>query len=152
MIGVGLDLAERTGWAVGRKGTFPLAGVWDTRGFSDRERAKTSASVYSAVFQLVRENKAEIVGIEAPLSLQGRSAHTQRSLTMLSGAAQAGAINGGAKIVLLVAPQTWREAVLGNGYPRNPKQAALDYCKMFKWGITDHNAADAACVLTWALS
>lgn len=148
---MGLDLALRSGWAIGDRTGTPIVGKFDLPGFSNGARAKSMGSIYAAVLSLVREHKIKGVAIEAPLHLGGKSAHTERSLAMLSGAAQAGAINGGAEKVWLVAPATWRKAVLGQGFPDHPKQAAVDYCKLvLKSDIPDHNMAEAACILVWA--
>lgn len=145
-----LDLALRAGFAFGEAGSQPVSGVWTLPGFSDRERPLSLGGIYSSVRAIVAANEIEIVAIEAPLRLGGRSAHAERSLTMLSGAAQAGAVNGGAKRVDLVAPQTWRKAVLGNGFPDKPKDAAVQYCKLMKWRVTDHNQAEACCLFVHA--
>ena len=147
-----LDLAKKTGWAMNGKGPAPFVGTWDLPGFSDRDTPRSLASIYSAVREMVTANAIEIVAIEAPLILPGRSAHTERSLVMLCGAAIAGAINGGAKHIETVAPNSWRKVVLGNGRPDDPKGASLRYCASRGWKIEDHNASDAACVLVWAQS
>lgn len=109
-------------------------------------------SIYSAVLAVAKANGIGGVAIEAPLSLGGRSAHTGRVLTMLSGAAQAAASNAGIGWMRLPGPSTWRAKVLGNGFPENPKRVALDYCKMMGRDIGEHDAAEAMCILQWALS
>ena len=142
-----IDGALRCGWAFGDKTGRPYFGTWDLPGFSDQKRAASFASAYSAVQAMVRANNIEGVVIEAPLHLGGRSSHGERCLTMLSGALQAGACNGGAKSIWMPAPNTWRKHVLGNGFPKHAKSAAIEYCKLvLKIAVTDDNIADALCL------
>lgn len=154
---LGLDLAENTGWSFGEKACQPHYGVFKLPGFSEHNLPRSCASLYSAVHSMVRANNIEGVVIEAPLQAVYRknkrgvttktSAHGTRVLTMISGAAQAGAINGGAKKLWMPEPTTWRKAVLGNGYPDKPKEAAFQYCKMvLRLTIADDNAAEACCL------
>lgn len=150
MMLLAVDPAQRCGYALGTKTGAPQAGVFDLYGFDDKNAPRSFAGIYSSVRALCAANRIEGFVIEAPLRLGGKSAHTERNLTMLSGAAQAAAINGGVKWVRVVAPTTWRKAVLGHGFPKNPKDAALEYCRMMKWNITDHNAGEAALMLVWA--
>lgn len=161
MIGGGIDPATRVGWSFGDMAKAPLFGTWDLAGFSDTLRPKTLGSIYSATMAMVRANGIEAVAIEAPqmnvrhTNKRGittpASSHGTVSLAMLSGAAQAGAYNGGAKHIWLVQPSQWRKSVLGNGYPTDPKQAAIDYCwTVFKLRVADHNAAEAVCLAVWA--
>jgi hypothetical protein len=154
-----VDPALNTGWAFGPKTGTPHAGVWRLPGFDEQHSAQSFGSAYAAVRCVVAANKIEGVIIEPPMIgiskknkrgiITPTSHHGDRMLTMLSGAIQAGAINGGAKWVKLPPPNTWRAAVLGNGYPKDPKAAALEYCRLMKWCIEDHNAAEAACMLVW---
>lgn len=151
MIAGGLDISDKgTGYAFGARNSVPTAGVFQLMGLNDRDRPRSCASLYSAVNHLVRENGIQFMGIEAPLMLKGKSAHTERSLTMLSGAAQAGAANGGAKVLPLVGASTWRKAVLGQGFPDDPKAMMLRYCRMLSWPIDDEDAAEAAGIWQWA--
>lgn len=144
-----VDPGSTSGWALGERTGVPMAGTWKLPGFDDKNRAKSFAGIYSSVYALCRGNGVEGFVIEAPLRLGGRSAHTERMLVMLSGAAQAGAFNGGVKWVEIVAPQTWRKKVLGNGFPKNPKRAAIEYCNLMRWNIIEHNAAEASCILVY---
>ena len=161
MICMGLDLSEEVGWAFGDKAERPHFGTFTLPGFSDAKRARTMASVYSAVMAMVRANNVEGVAIEAPgIGIRRKnkrgittptSAHGTQVLTMLSGAAQAGAINGGAKFLWMPQSNEWRKAVLGNGYPEHPKSAAVEYCNLFlKCAVTNHNAAEGLCLMVFA--
>lgn len=145
-----LDPAATCGFAFGDGKTLPHASIWQLPGFADADCDRSFGNIYSAVRGIVTENRIEGLMIESPLRLDGKSAHTERMLTMLSGAARAGAHNGGVKWIKSVAPTSWRKAVLGNGFPKNPKQAALEYCRLRGWRIDDHNAGEAACILVHA--
>ena len=149
MILLALDPAIATGWAWGGKSTPPQFGCWRLPGFDDAHLARSFASIYTSVRRVVVANKVEGFIIEAPLHLAQKSSHTERCLTMLSGAAQAGAINGGARFVSIVAPQSWRKVVLGHGFPENPKEKAIRFCTRQGWYVDNDNAADALCLLRW---
>lgn len=156
-----LDISQKTGFSFGERHDRPHCGTIDLPGLDDKNLARSCGGLYSSVMAMVRANKIEGVVIEAPLigiSKKNKrgiytptSAHGDRVLTMLSGAAQAAISNGGAKFLGMPGPQTWRAAVLGNGRPTNPKSAALEYCRLvLKLNLDDHNAAEAACILQWA--
>jgi len=147
---LGLDLSLHAGWAFGDKGQTPMAGTWTLPGFDDANLDRTMSSIESSVRAIVRAEGIERVAIEAPLMLKGKLAHGTRSLMMLSGAAGAGAWSGGARWIKRPAPNTWRKAVLGQGFPDKPKEAALAYCAMMGWKITEHDAAEAALLFHWA--
>lgn len=157
----GLDPALSAGWAFGDSAERPNCGVWKLPGFSDVLRPRSLAGIYSSTMAMVRANGIEAIAIEAPQMNISRknargittptSSHGTRSLTMLSGAAQAGAHNGGAKYIWLVDPSVWRKAVLGNGYPSAPKAAAISYCwQVFKMRVTEEDAAEAVCLMAYA--
>lgn len=159
---LGLDVAMKTGWALGTKTERPLSGVWKLPGMKDdTERAHTLFSLFSSVKCMVQAHGITGVAIEAPLLGMKRknrrgvstpvSAHGTMVLTQLNAVACAGAIAGGAKWIRTVYPNEWRRAVLGNGYPKNPKDAALRYCELMKWGVTEHDAAEACCIFQWGL-
>lgn len=161
MIVMGLDLALSTGWAFGERGSQPHAGTFQLPGFSDRDLPRSMASIYSSVNALCKANGVKFVFIEAAMrgimrknsrgiSLPA-SAHGERSLTMLSGAAMAGAANSGAKVFPPVDPKTWRKAVLGIAMPKDPKQMALDYCGLFKIPVPNHDAAEAVCIMQYGI-
>lgn len=155
---LGLDPSGNCGFAFGERGGQTLYGVFKLPGFSDHLLPRSCASLYSAVQSMVRANNIEGVVIEAPLQAIFRknkrgietnsSSHGIRALTMISGAAQAGAINGGAKHLWMPEPRSWRKAVLGNGSPEKPKEAAFQYCRMVL-GLypDDDNSAEAICLV-----
>lgn len=156
-----LDLALKTGWAWGDNLSQAHAGTWTLPGYSDDKIDRTLGGIYSAVFHVVRANQIEGALIEAALRTIKKqnnrgiwtptSAHGDRCLTMLNGAARAAVSNAGAKILECPAPNTWRASVLGIAYPKEPKAAAIEYCRRNGLGITDHDAAEAACILQHGL-
>lgn len=144
-----LDIATMTGWAWGDDRSTPVFGTWKLPGLDEKSRAKSLGGLYAAVLSTVRDNAIKHVAIEHPG--QGRnSSHTQLSLTLLVGAAQAAAFNAGAQIMKMPQPQSWRKQVLGKGILKNAKLAALDYCRLHGWQVVDHNAAEALCIWQWA--
>lgn len=156
-----LDLALTTGFAFGYDLASAHCGIWRLPGYSDNNINRTLGSIYSAVNTICRANKIEAVVIEAALRGVKRtnkrgittptSAHGDRCLTMLNGAARAGAANAGVKIFYFPAPASWRKSVLGNGFPEKPKDAAIAYCRMSGRDIAEHDAAEAFCMLQFGL-
>lgn len=157
-----LDIAGRCGFAFGGPQDRPHCGAIDLPGLDDKNRIRSMGGLYSSVLAMVKANGIEGVVIEAPLIgimkknkrdvWTPTSAHGDRVLTMLSGAAQAAVSNAGAKLIGMPSPQSWRAAVLGNGRPKDPKGAALNYCRLvLKLNLTDHNAAEAGCLWAWGV-
>jgi hypothetical protein len=156
-----LDLALETGWAFGDDIASAHAGVWLLPGYSDTNIDRTLGSIYSSVNTICRANQIGIVIIEAALRGLKRtnkrgittasSAHGDRCLTMLNGAARAGAANAGVRTFDNPAPNTWRKAVLGNGFPKDPKAEAVEYCRRNGRTIPNHNAAEAVCILQYGI-
>ena len=156
-----LDIAADTGFAFGDDFKTAHCNVWKVGSYADDRIDATLGSIYSAVNTICRGNKIEGVVIEAALRGIKRqnkrgittptSSHGDRCLTMLHGAARAGAANAGVKTFWFPAPNTWRAAVLGNGFPKNPKAEALLYCERMGRSLTDHNAAEALCMLQFRL-
>lgn len=157
-----LDLALETGWAFGEDFASAQVGVWRHPGYGDSVIDRTLGSVYSAVHTCCRANNIEGVVIEAAMRGLKRknkrgittktSAHGDRVLTMLNGAARAGAANAGVKLFRFPAPNTWRAAVYGDGFPKNPKAKAVDHCGLLGRSVPNHNSAEALCMLQWGLS
>lgn len=156
-----LDLALNTGWAFGDSLASAHVGVWRLPGYAEDKIDRTMGSIYSAVNTVCRGNKIEGVIIEAAMRgiqrqnkrgiTTATSAHGDRCLTMLQGAARAGAANAGVRLFRFPAPNTWRAAVLGNGYPKNPKDLAVEYCRLSGRNIPEHDAAEAFCMLQFGL-
>lgn len=161
MKALALDLALETGWAFGDSIASAHSGLWRLPGYSDDKIDATLGSIYSAVNTICRGNEITLLIIEAALRGVKKknardvwtptSAHGDRCLTMLNAAARAGAANGGVRKVMVVAPCTWRKSVLGNGFPKNPKDKAMDYCRMIGRRPEEHNEAEALCMLQHAL-
>lgn len=156
-----LDLALETGWAFGDDIASAHVGTWKLPGYGDTVIDRTLGSIYSAVNTICRGNQIEGVIIEAALrGIQKKnsrgittptSAHGDRVLTMVNGAARAGAANAGVKIFLFPGPSTWRKAVLGHGFPDKPKEAAVTHCHRIGRKIANHNSAEALCMLQFGL-
>lgn len=160
---MGLDISTNCGVAHGDSGGRPHCSTLKLPGLDDANLARSCGGLYSSVLALIRANGIQGVVIEAPLIGLTRknkrgittptSAHGDRTLTMLSGAAQAAVSNAGAKILGMPAPTTWRKAVFGNGYPSDPKAAAIEYCRLvWKITLTDHNSAEALCLMSWGMA
>src|SRR5579872_6141685 len=123
-----LDLALLTGWAFGEDLASAHVGTWTLPGYADPVIDRSLGSIYSAVNTICRANKIGRVIIESALigikkkNARGittpTSRHGDRCLTMLNGCARAGAANAGVTQIDVIAPNTWRAAVLGNGYPK----------------------------------
>lgn len=156
-----LDLAEDTGWAHGDNFASAHAGLWKLPGYGDRVINETLGRLYSAVNTVCRANKIEGLIVEAALRTIKKknargvwtptSAHGDRCLTMLNGVAHAAAANAGVKVFKDPAPATWRAAVLGIGFPKDPKKEALQYCSRTGRTVADHNVAEALCMLQFGL-
>lgn len=156
-----LDLALATGFAFGEKLETAHCGVWKLPGYSDDRINRTLASIYSAVHATCKANGVDTVIIEAALRTIKKknkrdvwtktSSHGDRCLTMLQGAARAGAANAGVKNFEFPAPNTWRASVLSNGYPKNPKSEAIEYVRRNGRNIAEHDAAEALCMLQYGV-
>lgn len=150
---MGLDLATRSGWGFGERTGTPMCGAFVLSGLDEETRPFSCASLYSAVKSLVSANSIKGLAIEHPLFHMKKNSnpHKERSAMMLLGAAQAGGAAGGVTHFWLPYPNEWRAEVLGNGYPKNAKQAACDYVKLV-YGIatTDHDMAEGICVMAFA--
>ncbi len=155
---LGLDLSfTKTGWAFGDDISKAHRGFWTTPGADDKNLNVSLAQIYSAVCGSVRANGIEGVVIEASMMgitrankrgiVTPTSKHGDRVLGFLGGAARAAAVNGGAKYIATPGPSTWRAAVLGIGYPENPKAAAVSYCQMMGINVTDPDTAEALCLM-----
>lgn len=160
---MGLDVSSNCGWAHGDLVGSPSYGVFTLSelGAGDKD-ARALGGLYSGVLTLTRENAIEIAAIEEPVPNIERtnkrgittlsSNRSRDSLLMMFGVALAAVRNGGCKKIYIVRPASWRKQVLGNGYPQNPKQAMIDYCRLvFKVDLRDDNIADAIGVWQFAL-
>lgn len=156
---LGIDLASRSGWCFGTDIATAYYGLWDVPGLDDANINRSCGSIYSAVNTTCRANGIEGVVIEAALMGITRknkrgiatptSRHGDRVLGMIAGAARAGASNAGVKHMWFPGAPTWRKEVLGNGYPDKPKDAAIAFCAMMGKRITDHNVAEALCLMSY---
>jgi hypothetical protein len=157
----GFDLARHSGYALGERTGAPVYGAFELPGFDEGNLARSLGSLYTNVRGLIAANGVEGVAIEAPQTNIRRtnargittptSKHGTTILTMLSGVARAAAFNAGAKHIWLVDPSVWRKAVYGNGYPDNPKAAAISYCRqVYKVHLTDDNIAEGLALLSYA--
>lgn len=160
---IGLDVSSNTGWAHGDLTGKPAYGVFKLPelGAGDKD-ARALGGLYGSILSLVRENAIEVAAIEEPVPNIERtnkrgittlsSNRSRDSLLMMFGTALAAVRNGGCRKIYIVRPASWRKQVLGNGYPQNPKQAMLDYCRIvFKVDLRDDNIADAMGIWQFAL-
>lgn len=159
---LGLDVATKCGFAYGDLTGRPCYGVFKLPELGAGESdAIALASLYMGIITLVRENQIEVCAIEAPTPNIKRknkrgietfsSFRTRDSLLMMFGVAMAAVRGGGCKKIFVIAPSTWRKAVLGNGFPEKPKQAAIDYARLvFRVDLKDDNMADAIGLWVWA--
>lgn len=161
MICAAYDLANNSGWAFGDGKTAPTSGHIELYGFNTTENlARSLGSIDTFVFSMVRANGIDVVLPEAALRgvfrkgkrgfATSASSHGDRVLTMLSGAAIAGAARAGAMILEPVAPTTWRKGVFGNGKPKDPKTQAWEYCRLMGWKVETEDEAEACCILVYA--
>jgi len=147
-----LDIAQASGWALGGVNDgAPRTGVWLLHGLDDWGLDRSLATLHETVREFCRCHAVEIVAIEAPMMLQGRSAHTALGLISLVAVARAAAQRHGARL-RLVHVQTVRKHFVGSGRPDNPKQAVMDRCRLLGWAFEDDNAADAAALWAYAMS
>lgn len=148
----GLDIARSCGYAAGPD-SAPApdqVGVWRLPAFDDETFPRACGGLYAAVNQLVKVRGITYMAIEAALMIDRKSAHTERCLMKLNGAAIAGAANAGATVGI-VAPDTWRKAFLGHGYPPDPKDACIKMWKSLGVIIDQHDAAEAGGVWFWGV-
>lgn len=145
------------GFAFGEDILTAHSGVWKLPGADDANLNVSLAQAYSAINACCRANGIEGAVIETALMGIRRenkrgittptSKHGDRVLGYLQGTARAAAVNGGVKFISTPGPSTWRAAVFGNGFPENPKRTAVDYLKMLGIVVTDHNRAEALCMM-----
>lgn len=147
-----LDIASLTGWALGGPADgAPRTGTWLLHGLDDYGLDRSLATLHETVREFCRCHAVEIVAIEAPMTPQGRSAHTATALISLVAVARAAVQRHGARL-RLVHVQTVRKHFVGQGRPDNPKQAVMDRCRLLGWQFEDDNAADAAALWAYAMS
>lgn len=147
-----LDIAGLCGWALGGPANgAPRTGTWQLHGLDDWGLDRSLATLHETVREFCRCHSVEIVAIEAPMMLQGRSAHTALALISLVAVARAAAQRHGAQL-RLVHVQTVRKFFVGQGRPDNPKQAVMERCRLLNWAFEDDNAADAAALWAYAMS
>lgn len=154
MILLALDVAKnRTGWAVDQAGGgAPLTGSWSppTAGMPI---GYAGLAFQKWLHRFVCERHVEQLVYEAPHVGGGKGIVMDENTTLvLIGLAFSVEVIGAS----LRAPVfrghvgTWRKHFLGTGRPENPKQAALDRCKLLGWNVEGHDAAEAAGLWAWA--
>jgi hypothetical protein len=149
MIVLALDLASRTGWAVGGGG-MPKTGVYNLSGGS---RGHGFLGFNNWLYGKIDRTGAELIAYEKPLfSLGKQGIRADVGMKLIGLAAMAEMIGAARGIpVVVVAVQPVRKAFLGHGRPANPKQAVLDRCKLLGWETGgDDNRGDAAALWFWA--
>lgn len=147
-----LDIATRTGWALGGPSDgSPRTGTWKLPGLDDMQLDRSLQVLDDSITGLCKIARVEIVAIEAPLMMQNRSAHTALGLISCAAVARCAAQRHGARIVMAQV-QTVRRHFVGHGRPDDPKRAVMDRCKLLGWTVADDNAADAAALWSFAMS
>lgn len=123
-----------------------------SRSLGGQTLGATGAAFGDWLRDLFLMEKPDCVAIEAPLVVSGphASAAGVKLLMGLVAVAHVAAHRAGARVVEANV-QSWRKAILGNGRPKDPKRAALDFCASVGWDAGgSHDRAEAACVWAWA--
>lgn len=148
-----LDVASKTGVAVGRPGEVPRLQTIDFRGDGELPGLYGRAVTWMAT--QLRDEPPDLVVIERVVPPSGARGFTNHDTTMIS-IGMFGILCGiihCKSIRLELAPiSTWRKSFLGKGnYPGTiAKQMAVDRCKLLGWNPPDHNAAEAGGIWHWA--
>lgn len=148
---------KRVGWAIGGPAdTAPKLGSWSLFGTPDEDAlARSCAVLYRSISDMCKLMHPRIVMYEAPFNPQDGAGHTNhqaiRGLLSLAAIAMAAGQNAGARTEPAHI-QRWRKHFLGHGYPKDPKQAALDQCAAYSWTPKNDDEADAAGVWHFGMS
>jgi hypothetical protein len=149
MIVLALDLATKTGWAVGGGG-MPETGL---HVLPTGHRGHAFLGFNKWLYDKVDQTGAQMIAYEKPL-FGGKGVKMREEVVMkLVGLAAMAEMIGASRgvPVVVVAVQPVRKAFLGHGRPANPKQAVLDRCKLLGWETGgDDNRGDAAALWHWA--
>ena len=147
---LGLDLATRTGFCLGRWGEKPLLGHWVLKHPEDYQERATR-NIGCKLRDLFSLEVPDLVVIEAamdPAAMleKGNGTKAVTMLWMLQGAVAsvAGCYGVRQKKANIL---TVRKAVLGNGRPADPKATAVAFCENIGLKPKVHDEADAA--LLW---
>ena len=158
MKALALDVATRTGIAVGSAGGAPLA--WS----EDLGKGKSEDSRFSRVLaltdRLLREHKPDLVAVEAPIG--GGSASLL--LIGLAACVRGCAATRGVPVVVYQSATVRKhfvgKALSARSFPALSQSAAkkaikgvvIDRCRVLGWGDLDDDAADAAALWDLALA
>lgn len=150
-----LDLATRTGWALGparwfdhgevKFGTVLLKGVGD-----EAERAWGNLSCW--LRDMLTTNDIDVIAVEAPLARVMDGGTNAATVILLNGlyANIVGCAACYGIRVRKVASTTARKSFMGVGRPDNPKLAVKIHARLCGWMVRDDNEADALAVHWWA--
>lgn len=148
-----LDIATQMGVAVGESGESPVAWSVDLgKGCSEDARFSTALQISAA---LVKDHAPGLVAIEAPIG----GPKTSHYLVGLVACVRGVCANRGITILMCdigsVRKHFTGRAWTARDFPRLTKAKAkeaikgkvLERCRLLKWQVPDHDAADAAA--TW---
>jgi Holliday junction resolvasome RuvABC endonuclease subunit len=142
-----LDLATRTGWALGRPGERALHGVWrlDT---ATGSIGAGCAALCDVLADAITVHAPGLIIYEAPLPPRAQTqAHTARFLIALTGVVELVAYRR--EIEVRECPvQTWKKAVVGHGFAKKDDVGA--WARAQGYLPHDDNDADALALLAYA--
>lgn len=147
---IGLDISKSsTGAAIGDATEPP---VTLSIGFKAQGHGATGMDYMRWLNGLIQIEKPDAVVWEAASRYSNATMNAEVAYLMLglSFATHIQCEVRGIRLVRTVTCQTWRKAIIGTGYPQNPKQAALDLCDRLGWphgGV--HDRAEAAGIWAW---
>lgn len=145
-----LDLATRSGWALGREQETPRWGVWDLGSAQNGGQGRRLSCLANEIEAVIAVHQPERAVFEAPLVRHDKAT---RLLTYLCGVVEMVCFEHS----LPCEPgnvNSARSMVLGHGFPkstdpRNPKLPMLLWCQRQGWDVRDDNAADALVLLRY---
>lgn len=147
---------KMVGWAAGGvDDCAPRLGTWHLFGTeTEDDLARSCAALYRNIRDISKLIHPTVVIYEAPFNPQDGRGRTNnqaiRGLLSLAAICMAAGQNAGAR----TEPghvQSWRRHFLGNGYPKDPKQCALDQCAAYGWAPKNHDEGDAAGIWHWGM-
>lgn len=148
-----MDVASKTGIAIGRPGEVPRLQTIDFRGEGDLPGLYGRAVTWMAT--ALRDDPPDLVVIERVVPPSGAMGFTNHDTTMISigmFGILCGIVHCKSIRLELAAISTWRKHFVGKGnYPGTiAKKMAVDRCNLLGWSAPDHNAAEAAGIWDWA--
>ena len=142
-----LDLAARTGWAVGRSNAAPVFGAVRV-GMEDDSRS--FVALERLIVDLAEKHGVDALASEAPFFAQTNSTfatverlHGYKAIMLL--------VAGRLRLPFALAPvASIRKTFIGRSPKGEGKAAVIAECQRIGLDVTDHNVADAIAVWYWA--